>query len=102
MIIRLDTESANDRVVAATEWHDDASRFWVTYAEDGSELSRTRLEDELPPAQLVENPVVAAAEKIQTEIDKRLAPSSVNSIAETKAAIREGLAAAVEALREGQ
>lgn len=55
-----------------------------------------------PPAPPPEpDPVVLAAEAIQTEVDTRLAPSSVNSIAEVKAAIRDGLAAAVETLRAG-
>lgn len=46
-------------------------------------------------------PEVVAAEAIRSEVDTRLAPSSVNSIAEVKAAIRDGMAAAVQALRAG-
>lgn len=46
-------------------------------------------------------PEVVAAQVIAAEIDARLAPADVNSIAEMKAAIRDGLAAAVEALRAG-
>lgn len=46
-----------------------------------------------PPA-----PEVIAAQVIAEEIDTRLAPSGVNSIAEVKAAIREGLDAAVTRL----
>lgn len=46
-------------------------------------------------------PEVVAAQVIAAEIDTRLAPSDVNSIAEVKAAIRQGLAAAVDALRAG-
>jgi hypothetical protein len=41
------------------------------------------------------SPEVIAAQAIQAEIDARLAPTDVNSIAEMKAAIRDGLAAAV-------
>jgi hypothetical protein len=44
-------------------------------------------------------PEVTAAEVIAAEIDARLAPADVNSIAEVKAAIRQGLAAAVATLR---
>ena len=51
-----------------------------------------------PPAEVID-PVVVAAETIQTEVDARLAPSGVNSIAEVKTAIRDGLAAAVATLR---
>lgn len=55
--------------------------------------------DPLLPEPVPVDPVVVAAETIQTEIDVRLAPSSVNSIAEVKTAIRYGLAAAVDILR---
>ena len=46
-------------------------------------------------------PAIVAAEAIQAEITDRLAPSTVNSIAEVKAAIRDGLAAAVASLGGG-
>lgn len=43
-------------------------------------------------------PEVVAAQTIAEEIDARLAPADVNSIAEVKAAIRDGLEAAVARL----
>ena len=43
-------------------------------------------------------PEAVAAQAIADEIDARLAPGSVNSISEVKAAIRDGLAAAVTRL----
>ena len=52
-------------------------------------------------APIVEAPEVVAAETIRAEVDTRLAPSSVNSIAEVKAAIRDGMSAAVDRLRSG-
>lgn len=51
------------------------------------------------PAPDPDPPEVVAAEVIAAEIDARLAPADVNSIAEVKAAIRQGLAAAVATLR---
>ena len=44
------------------------------------------------------DPVAVAAEAIRDEITTRLAPSGVNSIAEVKAAVIEGLDAAVARL----
>lgn len=46
-------------------------------------------------------PEVVAAETIRAEVDTRLAPPSVDSIAEVKAAIRDGMSAAVDRLRSG-
>jgi hypothetical protein len=59
----------------------------------------TGMDPLLPEQPAPIDPVLVAAETIQTEIDVRLAPSSVNSIAEVKTAIRYGLAAAVDILR---
>jgi hypothetical protein len=57
------------------------------------------VEDVPDPGPEPDPPEVVAAQVIAEEIDTRLAPSSVNSIAEVKAAIRDGLAAAVAQLR---
>ena len=46
-------------------------------------------------------PEVVAVETIKAEITARLEPADVNSIAEVKTAIREGLAAALDTLRGG-
>lgn len=55
---------------------------------------RASLPVEQPPA----DPVAVAAETIRDEIASRLAPSSVNTIVEVKAAVIDGLDAAVSRL----
>lgn len=54
--------------------------------------------DQLAADQVEPDPVAVAAEAIRDEITTRLAPSGVNSIAEVKAAVIEGLDAAVARL----
>jgi hypothetical protein len=72
-----------------------------TFYDDGV-VTRTEEVTGLPlPVPEPDPPEVIAAAAIAAEIDSRLAPSDVNSIAEVKTAIRQGLAAAVEALRAG-
>lgn len=51
------------------------------------------------PVIVAEDPAVTAAEAIAAEINDRLSDSAVNSIAEMKAAISDGLAAAVAHLK---
>lgn len=49
-----------------------------------------------------QDPVIVAAEAIETEITTRLAPGSINSVLEVKHAITDGLAAAVKSLKNNQ
>jgi len=79
----------------------DGTGVRTTYAPDGAVVGVENLLDLPidPPAVDPDPPEVVAAQVIAAEIDTRLAPSSVNSIAEVKAAIRDGLAAAVAQLR---
>lgn len=69
----------------ASEYLVDPSPEW--------EARRAAAEDVFPA-----DPVVVAAEAIRDEITDRLAPSGVNSIAEVKAAVIDGLDAAVARL----
>lgn len=59
---------------------------------------RAALAAQLEAAEPAADPVVVAAEAIRDEITERLAPSAVNSISEVKAAVIEGLDAAVARL----
>lgn len=74
---------------------------WHRVLDGDTVVSDTDTGEPAPPVETFDtvSPEARAAEVIKAEIDVRLAPSSVNSIAEMKAAIREGLAAAVESLR---
>ena len=76
---------------SAVESIEDGQRVWRD-PDTGAVVATAPLDDA---------PEVVAAEAIKDEVDTRLAPSGVNSIAEMKAAIRDGMAAAVEKLRTG-
>lgn len=70
-----------------------ATQTVTRYELDGSV---SVIEIEVPDQPL--SPELVAATAIRSEIDTRLADPNVNSIAEIKSAIRDGLAAAVESL----
>jgi len=61
-------------------------------------LVETIERDDPPAEEAPPDPVQVAAEAIRDEISSRLAPSSVNTIVEVKAAVMDGLDAAVERL----
>lgn len=73
------------------------------YDEDGQLVESYEVADGADSAEqgVILLSTVQAAEVIQDEITQRLLPINVNSIAETKTAMIEGLAAAVDRLRGG-
>lgn len=98
--MRVDEIREGGELLESITYDDDGSATFRRYAAGQVVEERPALATEVtpPPAEVID-PVVVAAETIQTEVDARLAPSGVNSIAEVKTAIRDGLAAAVATLR---
>ena len=100
--MRVDEIREGGELLESITYDDDGTATFRRYAAGQVVEERPALPAEVtPPPTEVVDPVVAAAAAIQAEVDARLAPSGVNSIAEVKTAIRDGLAAAVEALRGG-
>lgn len=100
--MRVDEVWADGDLIESITYDDDGTATFRRF--DGGQVveERPATADEITALPEPEpDPVVVAAQTIQAEVDTRLAPSSVNSIAEVKTAILDGLAAAVEALRGG-
>lgn len=81
-----------ERVDVDGRWESDDGEVWALVEPSDVFLSGR-------PADIAaSDPILVAAEAIRDEITERIAPSSVNSIAEVKAAVIGGLDAAVERL----
>ena len=93
-------EHPSGNIVEQTLDHGDGTGTRTTYHPDGTvdsveQLSGLPILEPFIPSQ---TPEQVAVEVIREEIDLRLSPSDVNSIAEVKAAIRDGLDAASQRL----
>lgn len=93
---------ANERVDADGVWRLGSDGVTEMLVEPSQAYldRRAALASELEAAEPVTpDPVVVAADAIRDEITERLQPSGVNSIAEVKAAVIQGLDAAVARLQ---
>lgn len=96
MAYELEVDLVNGKYVATeTVWDDDDVQSRTKRAATDEEVGAYEAAVAVPVAA---DPVLVAAEAIQAEITDRLRPSGVNSIAEVKTAIIDGLAAAVGSL----
>lgn len=82
-------------IVTITTWNADGVPTVTSRpASDDEAAALNSAEDETPA-----DPVMVAAEAIRDEITDRLSPTNVNTIVEVKAAVIDGLEAAVARLR---